>query len=291
GNAMGEGAMEIAVGGMELTAEEGAVALGYAGGGFAVSRDGRSLAPSGRVQLNPGDRFAVRPGHRGSWFYVSASGGLDLVPVLGSLATSVRTGIGGIEGRQLAVGDILPLRRLSHMPELSLTPAAETDRRIRIVLGPQDDYFTAAGLDAFFSQPYRVSSRSDRMAYLLEGPVITHAGGYDIVSDGIALGAIQVPGDARPIVLMADRQRTGGYPKLGHVIRADIGRLAQCRPGDTIEFAAVTVERARAELLGVLGSLESTLERCTAVAPNLSSEFLLAQTLISGVRNAAAADE
>ena len=114
---------------------------------------------------------------------------------------------------------------------------------IRVVLGPQHDYFADDQIAAFLAGPWTVSARSDRMAYFLDGPRLTHARGYNIVSDGIAMGAIQVPGDGRPIVLMADRQSTGGYPKIATIIGPDLGRLAQARPGAVFRFAAVSIER------------------------------------------------
>ena len=114
---------------------------------------------------------------------------------------------------------------------------------IRVVLGPQHDYFADDQIAAFLAGPWTVSAKVDRMAYYLDGPRLTHARGYNIVSDGIAMGAIQVPGDGRPIVLMADRQSTGGYPKIATIIGPDLGRLAQARPGAVFRFAAVSIER------------------------------------------------
>jgi allophanate hydrolase subunit 2 len=124
------------------------------------------------------------------------------------------------------------------------------------------------------------------MGYRLEGPQIEHRKGFNIVSDAIALGAIQVPGDGLPIVLMADHQPTGGYPKLAHVIRADIGRLAQCRPGEIVRFAAVSVEAARTELLSALDALRNATLRPLSGEPDLTSERLLGVNLISGVGTA-----
>jgi allophanate hydrolase subunit 2 len=159
---------------------------------------------------------------------------------------------------------------------------------IRVLLGPQDDYFSAAGIGAFFAGRYKLSARSDRMGYRFEGPAAAHAKGFNIVSDGIALGAIQIPGDGKPIVLMADRQSTGGYPKLGYVIRADIGRLAQCRAGDAVQFESVTIETARAELFTALRTVRASLAAAFPLGgADLSSEFLLSQNLISGAQSAA----
>jgi len=286
GNPEGAGAIEIGVGGIEMEAEGGAIVLGYHGAPFAVSRNASALPSAGRVRLGAGDRLTVKATAHGSWFYVSAAGGLLLSPVMGSLATSLRTGIGP---PPLAAGDALALGQTADLPELACEAAAlaALPAKIRVVLGPQDDCFTARGLETFFGEHFRISVRSDRMGYRLEGPPIEHAQGYNIVSDAIALGAVQIPGDGMPIVLMADHQPTGGYPKLAHVIRADIGRLAQCRPGEAVQFAPISVQTARTELFAALHAIRSTLERpLSADSPDLSSEHLLSVNLISGVRAA-----
>ncbi len=121
---------------------------------------------------------------------------------------------------------------------------ARNDDPIRVILGPQDDYFSRAQIATFCREPWTISHRSDRMAYFLDGPPIAPANGLNVVSDGIVMGAIQVLGDGRPTVLMADRQVTGGYPKIATVIGPDQGRLAQARPGTPVRFAVTTIEAA-----------------------------------------------
>jgi 5-oxoprolinase (ATP-hydrolysing) subunit C len=293
GNPEKAGAIEVGLGGIELEAEGGDFSLGYAGGAFTVQRNGRALASIGCIRLAEGDRFSAKAGPAGAWFYISPAGGLDVAPVMGSIATSLRSGVGGFAGeaggRALAMGDKLALRAPRQLPELRLEERASgKPGPIRVLLGPQDDYFSAKGLATFFGEAYRLSSRSDRMGYRLDGPPVEHAKGFNIVSDGIALGAIQIPGDGKPIVLMAERQTTGGYPKLGHVIRADIGWLAQTRPGENLRFAAVTIDAARTELFAALSSLRATFAAASPLGQgDFSSEFLLAQNLISGAQNAA----
>ncbi|MGH6821719.1 MAG: biotin-dependent carboxyltransferase family protein, partial [Methylocella sp.] len=153
----------------------------------------------------------------------------------------------------------------------------------RVVLGPQDDYFAAESLSAFFEGQFTLTPLADRMAYLFDGPAIAHAGGYDIVSDGVALGAVQIAGDKKPLILMADRQPTGGYPKLGHVVRADIGRLAQMRPGEACCFRAASVAEARAALLAREDEIATTQQRLGALRRELTSERLFEANLIDGV--------
>ena len=284
GNPENAGAIEVAIGGIELEVESGPIVIGYAGAPFVASRNGRALPLIGRVRLETGDRMAVRHGARGAWFYLSVAGGLNVAPLMGSLATSLRTGIGPAP---LAAGDILALNHTSDLPAVSTDLIfPDCSEPIRVVLGPQDDLFSVRGIETFLGEPYRISPRSDRMGYRLEGPRIEHLKGFNIVSDAIALGAIQVPGDGLPIVLMADHQPTGGYPKLAHVIRADIGRLAQCRPGETVRFGAVSVEVARNELIATTQALRDMSTQAVSTEPDLTSERLLALNLISGVGTA-----
>ena len=138
-------------------------------------------------------------------------------------------------------------------------------------------------LSAFFAGTFTLTPAADRMAYRLDGPDIAHAGGYDIVSDGTALGAIQIAGDKNPLILMADRQPTGGYPKLGHVARADIGRLAQMRPGETCCFRAASVAEARAALFAREDEIATTVARLSPLRRVLTSEKLFEANLIGGV--------
>jgi allophanate hydrolase subunit 2 len=189
----------------------------------------------------------------------------------------------------LRAGDALPLADLASPPrELLALEApwlASGEEPIRALLGPQADYLTREAIDAFLSARWRVSPRSDRMAYRLEGPRLTHAKGHDIVSDGVALGAIQVPGDGAPLVLMADRQPTGGYPKIANVIGADIGRLAQRRPGEAFSFSAVSIEQAVAARRE-LGEAIGAGVRLRPVGGEISTELLLSANLIGGVADA-----
>ncbi|MDP9365208.1 MAG: acetyl-CoA carboxylase, partial [Chloroflexota bacterium] len=189
----------------------------------------------------------------GARCYLCVAGGIAVAGVMGSRSTDLAARFGGWHGRPLQSGDELPLgpaggspdellrRRLVHPP-----PAHDPDRPIRVVLGPQDERFTAAGVTRFLDAAYVVSPRSDRMGLRLDGPPIAHAVGADLVSEGIAHGAVQVPGDGHPIVLLAARQTIGGYPKIATVAAADLDALGQRRPGDPVRFAAVGVREARA---------------------------------------------
>ena len=246
--------------------------------------NGQGLPPAGRIRLGQDDRLAIKAGVSGAWFYLSPAGGFDLPPVMGSLSTSLRSGIGG---KALTAGERLPLRDAAALPELGFEQRAASSRPIRVLLGPQDDYFTPAAIERFFSTAYRLAPRSDRMGYRLDGPPLEHAKGFNIVSDGIEMGAIQVPGDGKPIVLMADRQSTGGYPKIGYVIRADIGRLAQMRAGETVRFEAASIDLARASCSRAWPACAKASRPAFPLGGGLSSEFLLSQNLISGAQSMA----
>lgn len=290
-NPHGAAAVEISRSGIEIACETAPMHVAVAGGGFVWERNGARLPNAGVARLEPGDRLRARAGSWGSWTYLALAGGIDVPRVLGSRSTYARFSIGGIEGRALRAGDVLaPLASDAGEPATGavLTPLLE--RRagpVRVVLGPQDDYFTDDARATFFTQGYAISARFDRMGYWLEGPRLAHAGGFDIVSDGIALGAIQVPGSGQPVVLMADHQATGGYPKLGTIARADIGKFAQLRPREGVRFAACTVDAARQALLDAWSLLEQPLARpATPLGSGSSDAALASSNLIGGVVNA-----
>lgn len=250
GQPAGAGAIEIGPGGITLAASGGAVRVGWSARGFLVSRDGTPLPACAAVTLQPGSALRVAPGESHLWAYLAVGGGLDLDPVMGSLATHQRTALGPLGGGALVAGLAVPV--CAATPALALDVALPSDARLpsvlRFIPGPQQEAFTDRGLADLVAASWVVAPRSDRMAYRLAGPALEFRAGHDIVSDGIALGAIQVPGDGQPLVLMADRQPTGGYPKIGTVIRADLPVLAQSRPGRAIGFRAVTLDQAVAAL-------------------------------------------
>ena len=182
--------------------------------------------------------------------YLAVAGGFALPPFMGSLSTYARAGVGGFEGRKLAAGDALPLALEQAPPGDDRKLGGPFDYGsgpIRVVWGPQDDYFSERGRRTFVESDYRVSKEADRMGIRFEGPTIEQCRkGADIISDGIGPGAIQVPGAGLPIVLLADRQTVGGYSKIATVASVDLPRLGRLLPGQTVRFAAVTVEEAEA---------------------------------------------
>ncbi|MEX2270012.1 MAG: biotin-dependent carboxyltransferase family protein [Vicinamibacterales bacterium] len=182
--------------------------------------------------------------------YLAVVGGIDVPVVLGSRSTFPRAGLGGFQGRPIRVGDVLatcgdPLARVEgrRFPTEQI-PTYTHHHTIRVILGPQDDAFTAEGLSTFFSATYMVTPKSDRIGCRLDGPPVPHKGSPDIISDGVPFGAVQIAGDGFPMVLAADRGTTGGYAKLATVISADLPRLAQALPGDRVTFRAVSLDEA-----------------------------------------------
>jgi len=187
---------------------------------------------------------------KGCRSYLAVTGGIDMEPVLGSRSTYTRASIGGYKGRALQSGDVLLIGSGMRSPvrEKILSyryfPRYDTEVFLRVILGPQEDLFTDAGIQTFLNSTYTVTRRNDRMGYMLEGPLIQHAHTADIVSDAICPGAIQVPGSGMPIVMMADCQTTGGYPKIATVIGPDINKLAQAKPNDKVRFVRCSVSEA-----------------------------------------------
>ena len=285
GNSAGSTALEVSVGGIEVTAESAPLHVAVAGGEFALSLGGRPLPAAVVLRLDEGAALKIRAGRSGSWCYLAVAGRFVAPKVLGSHATHTRTGFGGVGGRAIVAGDRLGIEP-SGSPSPGAILAPWLDRpldTVRVVLGPQHDYFADDQISAFLAGPWSVSAKGDRMACFLEGPRLTHARGYNIVSDGIAMGAIQVPGDGRPIVLMADRQSTGGYPKIATVIGPDLGRLAQARPGTVFKFKAVSIAEAVAARRDEAALLARGIVVEPLVRTHLSSEFLLGLNLIDGV--------
>ncbi len=255
GNAADAAVLEVCLGGPALKALSGTVRIALAGelSAQVVNSRGRLLTvlPWQTATLFPGDVIRIGGVAHGVG-YVGISGGFQVAPQLGSRSTYLRAAIGGVDGHALTVGDRLHCELVSGDPWLEscgALPWAQEDGPIRVMLGPQDDYFTEASLQAFLGTPYRATREMDRMGIRLDGEKLIHnERGAEIVSDGVAPGSIQVPANGQPIVLMADCQTSGGYPKIATVIRADLCRLAHVRPGDEIRFAAVDHAQALAAL-------------------------------------------
>ncbi len=281
-----DAAIEVSLGGATIEAEGATLPIAVAGGAFDIRLDGRALPSACILPLAPGSRLALRAGVSGAWCYVALGARLGVAPTLGSRAAHLRSGLGP---KPLAAGDAFALADVTSPPSEPLALRAPwlapSDAPIRVLLGPQDDYFAPEAVETFLNAQWRICARSDRMAYRLEGPAIPHRRGHDIVSDGVAMGAIQIPGDGAPLALMADRQPTGGYPKIATVIGADLGRLAQLRPGETLRFRAVAWEEAVAARRVYYAAIKAEAQ-LAPLAADLTAETLLAENLVGGVVDA-----
>jgi biotin-dependent carboxylase-like uncharacterized protein len=250
GNPPGTPVLEVLMSGptFEVAAETARVALAGVGASLAVGAEKMPAGAWQSVTLPRGKVIEVVVGRQSASCYLAVEGGIAVPLTLGSASTYVRAAIGGLDGRALRRGDFMPLAmaRASHRAELRLSSpiVATGDQPIRVVLGPQQEYFTEEAVAAFLGAEFRISQSADRMGMRLDGPFLQHRRGWDIVSDAIVTGAIQVPGSGQPILLLADHQTTGGYPKIATVISADLPVVGRRRPSDTLRFAAVTVETA-----------------------------------------------
>jgi biotin-dependent carboxylase-like uncharacterized protein len=216
-------------------------------------------------EVRAGDVLKLGPARSGVRAYVAVAGGITTPPALGSRATYVRGQLGGLGGRALKRNDELPLGVARPAAPARVrdgrVPDDAGEPEIRVVLGPQADRFTARGIATFLDGPYEMLPQSDRMGARLRGPSIEHTRGHDIVSDGIPLGGVQVIGDGQPIVLLVDRQSTGGYTKIATVCSFDIRRVAQVKPGQRLRFREVTVAAAHALLRRRRAELDDAIER------------------------------
>lgn len=290
GNPEGAAAIEIRLMGptLEVTARSARVALVGTETPIDIIGEKAAQAPANQsVRLEQGRRFRVGGISDSGVAYLAVEGGFDLPSIYDSLSTYTRARIGGFEGRGLSDGDVLPLVRddIEERGEQRITDIswrAETGS-IRVVLGPQDDYFTDDAKRDFFAETFKVSREADRMGMRLDGPALSHARGHDIISDGIVTGAIQVPGNGRPIVLLADHQTTGGYPKLGTVISSDVPRLGRLRPGDALRFEEVDLAAAEAARHALEEQLSKITGRFGSVDPWLDLDALYRENLVSGV--------
>jgi 5-oxoprolinase (ATP-hydrolysing) subunit C len=267
GNELFAAAIEIGPYGASFTARGGAVRVGLSGAQRSADIGGRSVAWDSSLTLADGETLKLGMARGGSFSYLAIEGAIRGEPIFGSLAVNARAGLGSPYPRPLQGGDELNVSAASAEPERRIDLPAAAAGPIRVVLGPQDDEFADGAISQFLDSEWKISATSDRMGYRLEGPIIKHLHGHNIVSDGTVNGSIQVPGNGQPIVLMSDRGTSGGYPKIATVITADFGRFAQIPAGTVFRFKAVSMEEAQTEarkfaallrtLPDRLGSIES----------------------------------
>ncbi|MGI4790471.1 MAG: biotin-dependent carboxyltransferase family protein [Janthinobacterium lividum] len=248
GNERGAAVLEITLLGPTLRfLTQARIAL--CGADLTARLDGELLPLWKTVTVQTGQQISFGRRRSGARSYLAVAGGFSVPAVGGSRATFLRGKLGGFEGRALRPGDILPCFSMSlSSGERGLrpgdTPVYDVPAVLCVLLGPQESQFTDEGRSAFLTATYTVSPQSDRQGYRLSGPAVERTSAADILSEPMPLGGIQIPPDGQPILLMADRQTTGGYPLIGVVISADIPHAAQLAPGDTVRFVLVRLEEA-----------------------------------------------
>lgn len=253
GNSSGAAAIEIGAGEIELRATQDCV-IAAAGAGYSLSIFTWTFPLWDSCFVRAGWTVSFRKNGFGMWAYLSVAGGFDVPEVIGSRSTYLRGNFGGLDGRLLQAGDFLrsgeSSRRLMDLAARTLSkearPVYVENPTADVILGPQKDRFDEKNIQTFLSSPYKVSHSSDRMGYRFDGPRLNHIGGADLTSEGMTMGAVQVPADGQPIVMMADCATAGGYPKIASVVSADLPLLAQCTPGkDSVHFRETTVKAAQ----------------------------------------------
>ncbi len=252
GNEPGAAALEITLIGPELIVEADTT-IAIAGAQFDVACDDRSVPTGASFGVRGGSRLKFGRIHHGARAYLAVAGGVQTPPVLGSRATHLVSRMGGLAGRALLAGDRIPIATGAvprpHRKSEGLTLPPKGRALLRVLLGPQDHWFAPDALKLMVSVSFRISPRSNRMGYRLEGPPLPRVKDGELISEPVGIGAIQVPAAGEPILLMADRQTAGGYPKIGHVISADLPLAGQLAPGDFIEFVLCSHQEAVAALI------------------------------------------
>ena len=248
GNPRGAAVLEITLLGPILRALAD-IRLALCGGDLSPSIDGLPVPLWKTFTLRKDQTLTFGRRRSGARAYLAVAGGLAVPAALGSRATFLRAQIGGFEGRSLRTGDVLegwpqPLSPGERGLRPSDIPAYSLPAVLRVLPGPHSSAFTDEGRDTFFSATYTVSPQSDRQGYRLTGPAVARADAADLLSEAMPWGGIQVPPDGLPILLMADRQTTGGYPLVAVVLSADLPRAGQLAPGESVRFEAVTLAEA-----------------------------------------------
>lgn len=252
GNAEGAAALEMTLVGGAFIFPQGAT-IALAGSDFGATLDGTAIGLWASAQVQPGQALRMGATHSGARCYLCVQGGIAVEPLLDSASTHLVSGLGGFEGRALRRGDILrigpatgPFRKHTLAPQAleRLSPR----KVLRVTAGPQSDWFPELSQRAFYAGAYRVAEESNRMGLRLEGAPVLAESGREMITEGVPLGAVQVPAGGQPIILFVEQQTTGGYPKIAGVISADLHSVGQLRPRDEIRFERVEFDTAQSLL-------------------------------------------
>ena len=252
GNDEGAAVLEATLAGPTLVFERSTV-FAIGGADFGARLDGEPIAPLRTRHARAGATLELGAARRGCRAYIAIAGGIDVPVVLGSRSTYLPAAFGGLEGRSLRAGDVIPLGTIaetgagdfSGLRAIGPAAAPRYGHALRVVPGEHLARLGATARERFFSVEFTVSPRSDRMGYRLEGPALDGPEMPDLLSAAVTMGTIQLPAGGMPILLMADRQTTGGYPRLGQVATVDFGAVAQLKPGDTMRFDEISLDEAQ----------------------------------------------
>lgn len=262
GNEDTEAVLECTIMGPQLQFQS-ANCIAITGGDLQPTLDSTPLPMYRAIPVSQGQILRFLAPKSGCRTYIAFAGGLDVPVVMGSRSTYLKAKIGGLRGEKLEKGDVIALRNANMQPKnvanrfIAPEFIARSLYTLRVILGPQDDMFTQQGISTFLSAEYQVSNQFDRMGCRLDGAAIEHVTDANIISDGIAPGAIQVPGSGTPIIMLADRQTTGGYTKIANVISADFRILGQLKTGDRIQFRSISIEQAQQALIDQRGAMKT----------------------------------
>ena len=250
GNEMGEGVLECTLLGPSILFNTDNV-IAITGANMNPRIGEREIPLNTAVSVRAGENLTLSFAINGCRSYIAFAGGLQIDECLGSKSTNIKCAIGGFHGRAIKANDTIlfvkPAKTLPDMEKRVYKPQ-DSDikpKMIRVVMGPQDDYFTQEGIITFTTAIYKLTNDSNRMACKLSGPVISSKQATDIISDGISLGSIQISSNGQPIIMLSDRQTTGGYAKIATVISSDISIIAQCKPGDEVSFKSIALPNAQ----------------------------------------------
>lgn len=252
GNAVEAATLEITLIGPELVVEAGTT-MAIAGAQFDVTCDDRPVTIGASFGVSRGRRLKFGRIQQGARAYLAVAGGVQTPAVLGSRATHLVSRMGGLDGRALVAGDRLPIadepQARPTRKSAGLMLPTKGRALLRVMAGPQAEWFQADALKTVAGVSFRISPQSNRMGYRLQGPPLPRLHDDELISEPLGIGAIQVPSAGEPILLMADRQTAGGYPKIGYVISADLPLAGQLAPGDFIEFSLCSRQEAVAALI------------------------------------------
>jgi antagonist of KipI len=274
GNQSEAAGLEIGLGDVTLRALQDCL-IAVTGAGFQLSVYIWDFPLWGSILVRRGWPIRLTKIEGGAWTYLAVRGGVQTRLALGSRSTYLRGALGGLEGRRLQAGDLLPIAADSGGEERAgrtllsqVRPAYSESPTVEVIPGPQREGFTPEGIVTFLSGEYHLSLESDRMGYRLEGPKLIHRGSPDLLSEGMTAGAVQVPAGGQPIVMMADSPTTGGYLKIASVVSADLPLVAQCAPGSgRLRFRETTVESAQRRYRQLMEGLKNGIVEAEQSGP------------------------